>query len=67
MCDGVIPISEGDTVVVMRVDSLVWSGLLGKVGTVTDFYDRGTRVCVKCDDTPQQYVFPVDDVKIFQE
>ena len=59
MCDGVIPISEGDTVVVMRVDSLVWSGLLGKVGTVTDFYERGTRVCVRFDDTPQQYVFPV--------
>ena len=65
MCDGVIPISEGDTVVVMRVDSLVWSGLLGKVGTVTDFYERGTRVCVGFDDTWQQYVFPVDDVKIF--
>ena len=65
MCDGVIPISEGDTVVVMRVDSLVWSGLLGKVGTVTDFYERGTRVCVRFDDTPQQYVFPVDEVKIF--
>ena len=65
MCDDVEPISEGDTVVIIRVDSPVWSGLLGKVGTVTDFYERGTRVCVKFDDTWQQYVFPVDDVKIF--
>ena len=66
MCDDVTPMSEGDTVVVVRVDSLVWSGLLGKVGTVTDFYERGARVCVKFDDTPQQYVFQVDEVKIFQ-
>ena len=65
MCDGVIPISEGDTVVVIRVDHPVWSGLLGMVGTVTDFYERGTRVCVRFDDTWQQYVFQVEDVKIF--
>ena len=60
------PIKVNDTVVVVCVDSLVWSGLVGKVGTVVDFYERGTRVCVKFDDTPQQYVFPVEDVKIFQ-
>ena len=65
MCDDVTPMSEGDTVVVIRVDHPVWSGLVGRVGTVTDFYERGTRVCVKFDGDPQQYVFPVDDVKIF--
>ena len=66
MYDDAKPMSEGDTVVVIRVDSPVWSGLLGKVGTVTDFYERGTLVCVRFDDTWQQYVFPVDDVKIFE-
>ena len=65
MCENVTPMSEGDTVVVMRVDSLVWSGLVGRVGIVTDFYERGTRVCVRFGGDPQQYVFPVDDVKIF--
>ena len=66
MYDDAKPISEGDTVVVIRVDHPVWSGLVGRVGTVTDFYERGTRVCVEFDDTWQQYVFPVDDVKIFE-
>ena len=65
MCDDAKPMSEGDTVVVIRVDSPVWSGLLGRVGRVTDFYERGTRVCVKFDGDPQQYVFQVDEVKIF--
>ena len=60
------PIKVNDTVVVIRVDHPVWSGLLGRVGTVIDFYERGTRVCVRFDDTWQQYVFPVDDVKIFE-
>ena len=65
MCDDVTPMSEGDTVVVVRVDSPVWSGLVGRVGIVTDFYARGTRVCVRFDGDPQQYLFQVDEVKIF--
>ena len=64
MCENITPMSEGDTVVVIRVDHPVWSDLLGRVGTVTDFHERGTRVCVKFNGTPLQYVFPVDDVKI---
>ena len=63
--DDMEPIKVNDTVVVIRVDSPVWSGLVGRVGTVTDFYERGTRVCVKFDGDPQQYVFQVDEVKIF--
>ena len=65
MCDDVTPKSEGDTVVVIRVDHPVWSGLVGRVGRVTDFYERGTRVCVRFDGDPQQYLFQVDEVKIF--